>query len=235
MLVEDLGVGARQRVEILKVLYRGAKIIILDEPTSVLVPQEVDELFDNLRELKSEGLAVIFISHKLDEVLSVADEVTVIRRGATIDTVDAKSVNSRQLAEMMVGSELPNPSTETSTVTDRVVLEVKDINLPGPSRALLTDIDLVIHAGEILGIAGVEGNGQAELVESIMGVRVRCVGHRQARRPGPDSLPRRATGARPASATSPRTGTATASCSTRRCGRTASWVTRRVSPTSTVR
>ncbi|MDR7087647.1 simple sugar transport system ATP-binding protein [Aeromicrobium panaciterrae] len=171
VLVEDLGVGARQRVEILKVLYRGAKIIILDEPTSVLVPQEVDELFDNLRELKAEGLAVIFISHKLDEVLSVADEVTVIRRGATIDTVDAKSVNSRQLAEMMVGSELPNPSTETSTVTDRVILEVKDLNLPGPSRALLTDIDLAIHAGEILGIAGVEGNGQAELVESIMGVR----------------------------------------------------------------
>ncbi|WP_332644022.1 ABC transporter ATP-binding protein [Aeromicrobium sp.] len=171
VLVEDLGVGARQRVEILKVLYRGAKIIILDEPTSVLVPQEVDELFDNLRDLKAEGLAVIFISHKLDEVLSVADEVTVIRRGATIDTVDAKSVNSRQLAEMMVGSELPNPSTETSTVTDRVVLEVKDMNLPGPSRALLTDISLTIHAGEILGIAGVEGNGQAELVESIMGIR----------------------------------------------------------------
>ncbi len=171
LLVEELGVGARQRVEILKVLYRGAKIIILDEPTSVLVPQEVDELFDNLRELKAEGLAVIFISHKLDEVLSVADEVTVIRRGATIDTVDASSVDSHQLAEMMVGSELPSPSTESSTVTDRVVLEVKDINLPGPSRALLTDIDLVIHAGEILGIAGVEGNGQAELVESIMGVR----------------------------------------------------------------
>ncbi len=171
ILVEELGVGARQRVEILKVLYRGAKIVILDEPTSVLVPQEVDELFDNLRELKSEGLAVIFISHKLDEVLSVADEVTVIRRGATIDTVDAASVNSHQLAEMMVGSELPNPSTESSTVTDRVVLEVRDLNLPGPSRALLTDIDLVIHAGEVLGLAGVEGNGQAELVEAIMGVR----------------------------------------------------------------
>ena len=176
VLVEDLGVGARQRVEILKVLYRGAKIIILDEPTSVLVPQEVDELFDNLRELKSEGLAVIFISHKLDEVLSVADEVTVIRRGATIDTVDAASVNSRQLAEMMVGSELPDPSTETSTVTDRVVLEVKDVSLPGPSRALLTDIDLVIHAGEILGVAGVEGNGQAELVETIMGIRQEATG-----------------------------------------------------------
>lgn len=175
-LVEDLGVGARQRVEILKVLYRGASIIILDEPTSVLVPQEVDELFDNLRELKAEGLAVIFISHKLDEVLSVADEVTVIRRGETVDTVDASSVDSRQLAEMMVGSELPNPSTETSTVTDRVILEVRDLGLPGPGRALLTDIDLVIRAGEILGIAGVEGNGQAELVESIMGIRPGATG-----------------------------------------------------------
>lgn len=172
-LVEDLGVGARQRVEILKVLYRGASIIILDEPTAVLVPQEVDELFGNLRELKSEGLAVIFISHKLDEVLSVADEVTVIRRGATVDTVDASSVSSKQLAEMMVGSELPDPSTETSTVTDQVILEVRDLTLPSPAggRDLLSDIDLVIHSGEILGIAGVEGNGQAELVEAVMGMR----------------------------------------------------------------
>ena len=87
-LVEDLGVGARQRIEILKVLYRGAKVIILDEPTAVLVPQEVEELFDNLRELKSEGLTVLFISHKLDEVLSVADTITVIRRGTTVDTVE---------------------------------------------------------------------------------------------------------------------------------------------------
>ena len=103
-LVEDLGVGDRQRVEILKVLYRGAKILILDEPTAVLVPQEVDELFDNLRELKTEGLTVMFISHKLDEVLAVADSITVIRRGTTVDTVDPKSVNARQLAELMVGS-----------------------------------------------------------------------------------------------------------------------------------
>lgn len=172
-LVEELGVGARQRVEILKVLYRGASIVILDEPTAVLVPQEVEELFGNLRELKSEGLAVIFISHKLDEVLSVADEVTVIRRGATVDTVAASSVTSRQLAEMMVGSELPDPSTETSTVTDKVILEIRDLTLPSPGggRDLLNDIDLVIHSGEILGIAGVEGNGQAELVESVMGMR----------------------------------------------------------------
>ena len=171
-LVEDLGVGARQRVEILKVLYRGASIVILDEPTAVLVPHEVDELFDNLRELKKEGLSVIFISHKLDEVLSVADEITVIRRGTTVKTVLPTEVTARQLAELMVGSELPSPSTESSTVTDQVLLSVKNLSLPGVgSRPLLDDISFEIHKGEVLGIAGVEGNGQAELVESIMGMR----------------------------------------------------------------
>lgn len=177
-LVADLGVGARQRIEILKVLYRGARIIILDEPTAVLVPQEVDELFDNLRELKSEGLAVIFISHKLDEVLSVADSVTVVRRGTTVETVAAGSVTSRQLAELMVGSELPSPSTELSTVTDVEVLEVIDLGLPDPrgGRPLLNGVSFTIHRGEILGIAGVEGNGQAELVEAIMGMRPEATG-----------------------------------------------------------
>ncbi len=107
-LVEDLGVGDRQRVEILKVLYRGARTIILDEPTAVLVPQEVDELFDSLKELTSEGLTVIFISHKLDEVLAVANAITVIRRGTTVETItDLSGVTSRRLAELMVGSELP--------------------------------------------------------------------------------------------------------------------------------
>ncbi|WP_434966175.1 ABC transporter ATP-binding protein [Janibacter indicus] len=170
VLVADLGVGARQRVEILKVLYRGARTIILDEPTAVLVPQEVDELFDNLRELKREGITVLFISHKLDEVLSVADTVTVIRRGTTVDTVLPQDVTARQLAELMVGSELPTPETEESTVTDRVVLSMRDITLAGSGRNALEDISLDIHAGEILGIAGVEGNGQAELVEVLMGM-----------------------------------------------------------------
>ncbi|WP_317697430.1 ABC transporter ATP-binding protein [Aeromicrobium sp. REDSEA-S32_B7] len=176
VLVEDLGVGARQRIEILKVLYRGASVIILDEPTAVLVPQEVDELFDNLRELKAEGLAVIFISHKLDEVLSVADTVTVVRRGTTVDTRPAAGVTSRQLAELMVGSELPSPSTEASTVTERVTLHVADLGLPGENRPLLEGISFDIHAGEVLGIAGVEGNGQAELVEAIMGMRPGATG-----------------------------------------------------------
>ncbi len=171
-LVEELGVGARQRVEILKVLYRGAQVVILDEPTAVLVPQEVDELFGNLRGLKEEGLSVIFISHKLDEVLSVADEITVIRRGTTVKTVTPAEVTARQLAELMVGSELPSPSTESSTVTEEVLLSVTGLGLPSPGgRPLLTDITFDIHKGEVLGIAGVEGNGQAELVEAIMGMR----------------------------------------------------------------
>ena len=149
MLVADLGVGARQRVEILKVLYRGAKILILDEPTAVLVPQEVDELFANLAEMKAEGLTVLFISHKLDEVRGVADDITVIRRGTTIDRVKSASVTSKQLAELMVGSQLPTPETQESTVTDRVVMRLDGLTLAdragGP--ALLSNIDPLIPAG----------------------------------------------------------------------------------------
>ncbi|RJL23689.1 ABC transporter ATP-binding protein [Bailinhaonella thermotolerans] len=172
-LIEDLGVGDRQRVEILKVLYRGARIIILDEPTAVLVPQEVDELFDNLRGLVREGLTVIFISHKLDEVLSVADEITVIRRGTTVQAgIDSKTVNARQLAELMVGSELPSPETRESTVTDQQALAVRDLTVrSSDGRPVVDNVSFTIHKGEVLGIAGVEGNGQAELVEAIMGMR----------------------------------------------------------------
>ncbi|MFJ8295958.1 ABC transporter ATP-binding protein [Streptomyces sp. NPDC094447] len=197
-LVEDLGVADRQRVEILKVLYRGAKILILDEPTAVLVPQEVDALFDNLRELKAEGLTVIFISHKLGEVLKVADDITVIRRGTTVGTADPKTATTKQLAELMVGSELPSPETRESTVTTVPMLQVSNLTLteagavaaapltsaapPDPARTvvvleetaegrkLLDDISLTIHKGEILGIAGVEGNGQTELIETLMGM-----------------------------------------------------------------
>ncbi len=171
-LVESLGVGERQRVEILKVLYRGAKIIILDEPTAVLVPQEVDALFANLRQLKEQGHTLIFISHKLDEVLDVADEITVIRRGTTVASVAPDDVTAHELAELMVGSELPSPGTDESTVTDRVLLSVRDLEVrDAAGRAELADIDFDIHAGEILGIAGVEGNGQTELVETLVGMR----------------------------------------------------------------
>jgi ABC-type uncharacterized transport system ATPase subunit len=176
-LVEDIGVGDRQRVEIIKVLFRGCKTLILDEPTAVLVPQEVEQLFSALAELKSQGLTVIFISHKLDEVLSVADEITVIRGGTTVTTVLPSEVTSRQLAELMVGSELPSPETHESTVTDRTVMEVEGVTLANDAgRIVLQDISLSIHAGEVLGIAGVEGNGQAELVESIMGMQFPIAG-----------------------------------------------------------
>ena len=170
-LVADLGVGARQRIENVKVLYRGAKVVILDEPTAVLVPQEVEELFENLRRLKEQDITILFISHKLDEVLSIADEITVMRRGSTVGTADPGSITAHPLAEMMVGADLPTPSADHSTVTDPVQLQVRDLHLPGPGRPLLDDVSFTIHAGEVLGIAGVEGNGQAELVESVMGMR----------------------------------------------------------------
>ena len=172
LLVEDLGVGQRQRLEILKVLYRGARILILDEPTAVLVPQEVDELFAALAELKDEGLTVLFISHKLDEVLKVADEITVVRAGTTVATVLPRDVTDRRLAELMVGSELPSPETRESTVTDRPVLRVEHLTVRDRSgRAVVDDVTFTVHAGEVLGIAGVEGNGQAELVDALMGIR----------------------------------------------------------------
>ncbi len=176
-LVDDIGVGERQRVEILKVLYRGARTLILDEPTAVLVPQEVDELFGNLRELKAEGLTILFISHKLDEVLSVADEITVIRRGTTVASVQPGDVTARRLAELMVGSALPVPELRESTVTEEPVLEVSGLTVTaGDGRTVLEDMSFTIHAGEVLGIAGVEGNGQAELVEALMGIRPLAAG-----------------------------------------------------------
>ena len=176
-LVEGLGVGERQRVEIVKVLYRGARIIILDEPTAVLVPQEVDALFENLRELKAEGHTLIFISHKLDEVLAVADDITVMRRGSSVATVRPADVTARKLAELMVGSELPSPSTAESTVTDVVRFEATGVSVQDAAgRPVLTDIDVTIHAGEVLGIAGVEGNGQTELVETLIGMRASDTG-----------------------------------------------------------
>lgn len=176
VLVEDLGVADRQRVEILKVLYRGARTLILDEPTAVLVPQEVDALFDNLRELKAEGLTVIFISHKLGEVLSVADDITVIRRGTTVGSVVPSEVTARQLAELMVGSELPSPETRESTVTDVPMLQVEGVTLTAQdaehgARTVLDDITFTIRKGEVLGLAGVEGNGQTELIEALVGIR----------------------------------------------------------------
>lgn len=177
LLVAELGVGEKQRVEILKVLYRGAQILILDEPTAVLVPHEVDELFASLRSLTAENATVIFISHKLDEVLKFADAITVIRAGRTVGEIDdPSSVTAHQLAEMMVGSELPTPETRESTVTDIVALSVRHLTVrhttvgaTGPTA--VADVSFDIHRGEILGVAGVEGNGQIELIEAIMGLQ----------------------------------------------------------------
>ena len=176
-LVEDLGVGDRQRVEIAKVLYRGAKTLILDEPTAVLVPQEVDELFGNLAELKREGLTVIFISHKLDEVRKVADAITVIRRGTTVGTADPQTTTAKQLAEMMVGAELPTPQTRTATVREVPVLQVDHLTVGAPGgRPAVDDVTITVREGEVVGIAGVEGNGQAELVDAVMGLRPLAAG-----------------------------------------------------------
>lgn len=170
VLVEELGVAARQRLEVVKVLYRGAKVIILDEPTAVLVPQEVESLFANLRDLRASGHSVLFISHKLDEVLAIADDITVMRRGTTVGEAKPGEVTKHQLAELMVGSELPSPATTTSTVQETVMLELRGVTLVEGERAVLDGIDLAIRKGEVLGIAGVEGNGQTELVEAIMGL-----------------------------------------------------------------
>ena len=226
MLLERLGVADRQRVEILKVLYRGARTVILDEPTAVLVPQEVDELFATLRGMQAEGYTFLFISHKLDEVRAIADSITVIRRGTSVGTADPRTVTSRELAEMMVGSELPDPGTRESTVTDREVLGVEGLTLAGEAgRALLADVDLVVHAGEVLGIAGVEGNGQTELVETIMGMRHATAGRIVLDGRDITRVARSAAGRR-GSGTSPKTARGTGCWPRSRCGRTASSATR---------
>ena len=224
-LVEDLAVGERQRVEIIKVLYRGARILILDEPTAVLVPSEVDDLFDHLRELKQEGVTVIFISHKLEEVLVLADTITVMRAGRTVATVKPQDVSRRQLAELMVGSELPRPETKESTVRDEVAMSVTALTVRTPGgRVLLDSLSFDIRRGQVVGIAGVEGNGQRELVEAIMGLA-----------PVIEGRIRLDPGGRQASDTSPRTARTWDCCSRRRCGRTPCWDTRPNPPSLEVR
>ncbi len=169
--VAELGVGGRQRVEIAKVLFRGARILILDEPTAVLVPQEVDELFKNLKELTKNGLTILFISHKLDEVLSIADEITVMRQGTTVATLKPENTSKNKLAELMVGGELPTPRPATTKPSETKVLDIQNASYAGPGgREILHQISLSVHAGEIFGLAGVEGNGQSELIEMIMGL-----------------------------------------------------------------
>ena len=170
-MIDELGVGEKQRVEIIKVLFRGAKILILDEPTAVLVPQEVSELFNNLKNLKDSGVTIIFISHKLDEVLEIADEISVMRGGKHIDTVDANTVSKTDLAEMMIGQNLPTPPKREKNSKQDKSLTIKNLTAEiDNGRRAFENINFSINQGEVVGIAGVEGNGQRELAESILGV-----------------------------------------------------------------
>jgi simple sugar transport system ATP-binding protein len=170
--VEDTTVGIQQRVEILKILYRGAEILILDEPTAILTPQEVKELFKTVRFLAESGKTIIFISHKLQEVLEVADNITVMRRGKVVGNLPAKDATETQLASLMVGREVLFKVEKQQSYVGKKLLEVRDLKVLD-KRALLAvnGVSFTVHHGEILGIAGVEGNGQSELVEAITGIR----------------------------------------------------------------
>jgi simple sugar transport system ATP-binding protein len=170
--VENISVGQQQRVEILKALYRGAEILILDEPTAVLTPQEAGELFAIIKSLQEGGTSIIFISHKLNEVLEIADRITVLRRGKMIDTVPREGATEEGLAKMMVGREVLLRVEKPPPQTGGVLLEVRDLSVDD-DRGLpaVRDVSLSVRAGEIVGIAGVEGNGQSELIEAITGLR----------------------------------------------------------------
>ncbi|CAN5142274.1 ABC transporter ATP-binding protein [soil metagenome] len=165
--IEDLSVGQQQRVEILKALYRGVDLLILDEPTAVLTPSEARELFDNLRRLRDDGKTIVFISNKLDEVLEVADRITVLRRGRVVGATRPEETSKNKLAEMMVGRPVLFQLDKPEVQVGEPVLEVQDLSL----GTHLNGVTLEVKAGEILGIAGVEGNGQRELAESLIGLR----------------------------------------------------------------
>jgi ABC-type uncharacterized transport system ATPase subunit len=164
--VEDLSVGEEQRVEILKALYRGVEVLILDEPTAVLTPPETAELFENLRRLRDDGKTVVFISHKLDEVLAIADRITVLRRGRVVGETTPGESSKAQLAEMMVGRPVLFRLDKPQVEVGEPVLVVEGLSLAGR----LTDIALQVRSGEILGVAGVEGNGQRSLAECLIGL-----------------------------------------------------------------
>jgi general nucleoside transport system ATP-binding protein len=164
--IEDLSVGEEQRVEILKALYRGVEILILDEPTAVLAPQESKELFENLRQLRAAGKTIVFISHKLDEVLEIADRITVLRRGKVVGQTTPAETTKEKLAEMMVGRPV-------LFRLEKPVVEIGDpvLQVEGLTGGRLRGVDLQVHAGEVVGVAGVEGNGQRELAETLIGLR----------------------------------------------------------------
>lgn len=171
-VIEDITVGQQQKVEILKALYRGADILILDEPTAVLTPQEIEELGVILKNLVKEGKSIILITHKLKEVMSMSDRVTIVRRGKVIDTLQTKNTNIEQLAEMMVGRKVNLKVDKKPAEPGDVIFKVEKLEaLDHRGLPALKGIDLEVRAGEILGIAGVDGNGQSEFLEVITGLR----------------------------------------------------------------
>ena len=175
--VEKLSVGQQQRVEILKTLYRGADILVMDEPTGVLTPQETDELFSVLKDLVHQGKTIIFITHKLREVLDITDSITVLRRGKNVGELVTRETNQREIARMMVGREVLLRVDKTPAHPGPVVLHIENLHAQS-DRGLeaLHGVSLEVHASEILGIAGVEGNGQSELIEVLTGMRKATAG-----------------------------------------------------------
>ncbi len=172
-IIENLAVGLQQRVEILKALYRRAKILILDEPTAVLTPQEVDELFEVIRELRDRGVSIIIITHKLEEVMEISDRVYVLRRGKLVGERKTAEVTKNDLANLMVGREVVlTVEKKPKEVSGAPRFELEEITVPGDKGVeAIKDLSLSILPGEIVGIAGVDGNGQSELAEAIMGLR----------------------------------------------------------------
>ncbi len=171
--VGDLSVGEQQRVEIVKTLYRGADVLFLDEPTAVLTPQECDALFDTVRAMAADGKAIVFISHKLREVVAVSDRVTVLRDGRVVGSLSAQGTDPAELAQLMVGRAVDLSPRRASAPAGAPVLQVAGLRLePVDGRGQLHDVDLEVHAGEIVGVVGVAGNGQRELAEAIAGLRV---------------------------------------------------------------
>ncbi|MGI0220536.1 ABC transporter ATP-binding protein [Streptococcus pneumoniae] len=170
--VADISVGAQQRVEILKTLYRGADILIFDEPTAVLTPSEIDELMAIMKNLVKEGKSIILITHKLDEIRAVSDRITVIRRGKSIETVEIAGATNADLAEMMVGRSVSFKTEKQASKPKEVVLSIKDL-VVNENRGVpaVKNLSLDVRAGEIVGIAGIDGNGQSELIQAITGLR----------------------------------------------------------------
>jgi simple sugar transport system ATP-binding protein len=169
--VGDLSVGQRQRVEIVKALYQGAEILLLDEPTAVLVPAEVEKLFENVHAMTQAGKSIVFISHKLGEVVEISDRVTVLRNGRVTGHVSGRgAADTKELARLMVGRDIELTTQRASHATGHEVLQIRDLSLTVGGVSVLSDISFNVHAGEMVGIAGVAGNGQRELADTIAGL-----------------------------------------------------------------